>query len=123
MKIIHRFGYYLGGFSIGLVLLAFFLRGKKTSCDYGPNARVIKNISIKKKSYSDEALAFMAKNQLDTTNVSNLIHIGSVNFSDSNTTPKDCKIYAIETSLHDEDLFMSIENCETQATILSFSKE
>ena len=47
MKFIHRLGYYLGGFSIGLILLAFFLQGKKTSCDYGPNARTTKNIANK----------------------------------------------------------------------------
>ncbi len=39
MKLIQRIGYYLGGFSIGLVILAFFLNGKKTSCSYGPDAR------------------------------------------------------------------------------------
>lgn len=123
MKIIHRFGYYFGGFSIGLVLLAFFLRGKKTSCDYGPDARVIKNISIKKKSYSDEALAFMTAHELDTTQVANLIHIGDINFSDSDTNSGNCKTYAIETTLNDEDLFMRVKNCETQATILSFTTE
>ena len=47
MKFIHRLGFYLGGFSIGLIFLAFFLSGKKTSCAYGPNARVLKNISTK----------------------------------------------------------------------------
>ena len=29
MKFIHRLGFYLGGFSIGLVFLMFFLSGKK----------------------------------------------------------------------------------------------
>ena len=52
MKLIQRIGYYLGGFAIGLVVLAFFLSGKKTSCSYGPEARVIKNISTKKLAYS-----------------------------------------------------------------------
>ena len=48
MKFIHRLGYYLGGFSIGLIFLAFFLSGKRASCDYGPDARVLKNIGQKK---------------------------------------------------------------------------
>ena len=47
MKFIHRLGYYLGGFSIGLIFLAFFLSGKRASCDYGPDARVLKNIGQK----------------------------------------------------------------------------
>ena len=47
MKFIHRLGLYLGGFSVGLIFLMFFLSGKKTSCAYSPNARVLKNISTK----------------------------------------------------------------------------
>ena len=54
MKLIHRIGYYLGGFTIGIVILIFFLSGKKTSCDYGPNARVLKNIRSKHKTYTAE---------------------------------------------------------------------
>ena len=53
MKIVHRFGFYMGGFSIGLVFLMFFLSGKKTSCAYGPDARVLKNIQTKRPQYSE----------------------------------------------------------------------
>ena len=31
MKFVHRLGYYLGGFVIGLMLLFFFLGGKKSN--------------------------------------------------------------------------------------------
>ena len=48
MKVLYRLGYYLGGFSVGLILLAFILNGKKTSCNYTPNARVIDNLLQKK---------------------------------------------------------------------------
>ena len=41
MKFIHRLGLYLGGFSVGLIFLMFFLV-EKTSCAYSPNARVLK---------------------------------------------------------------------------------
>ena len=51
MTLLQRIGYYLGGFSIGLIILAFFLNGKKVSCDYGPEARVLKNINTKKSSF------------------------------------------------------------------------
>ena len=40
MRVIDRFGYYLGGFSVGLIFLGFVFSGKKTSCNYGPSARV-----------------------------------------------------------------------------------
>ncbi|OMP30695.1 DUF4258 domain-containing protein [Mangrovimonas sp. DI 80] len=118
MKLIQRIGYYLGGFSIGLIFLAFFLRGKNTSCDYGPNARTIKNIALKKKVYSKEALATMQLYDLDTTAVSNLIWSGNVNFSKSQTKPEDCKTYVIENSLESKEVVIDVENCDSLVTIV-----
>ena len=69
MKFIHRLGYYLGGFSIGLIFLAFFLNGKKVSCDYGPEARVLKNINSKKIVFSEDLTTF----SLDTSEVKSVI--------------------------------------------------
>jgi hypothetical protein len=119
MKLIHRIGYYLGGFSIGLVLLAFFLSGKKTSCSYGPDARTIKNISIKKRFYSEATENAMRTYNLDTLAVSNLIKTGDVNFSESDTKSKDCKTYLIENELDDKEVFLTIKNCDSSATIQS----
>ena len=59
MKLIHRIGYYLGGFSIGLIFLAFILSGKKASCSYGLDARVLKNISTKQLVYSQNVLELL----------------------------------------------------------------
>ena len=69
MKLIHRFGYYLGGFAMGLVILAFFLSGKKSSCNYFPDARVMQDIRIKERAYSDEAWETISKNNIDTANI------------------------------------------------------
>ena len=55
MKFIHRLGYYLGGFAVGLIFLSFFLSGKKTSCSYSPQARTIKNINLKDFQFSGKA--------------------------------------------------------------------
>jgi len=119
MKLIHRIGYYLGGFSIGLIVLTFFLSGKKTSCDYSPNARTIKNISIKKKMYTNEAMASMNTYNLDTLAVTNLIKTGDVNFSKSNTKAIGCKTYLIENIYEDKNFELRIKNCDSTATILS----
>jgi len=117
MKFIHRLGYYLGGFSIGLILLAFFLQGKKTSCDYGPNARTTKNIANKKKHYSTEAQLIMQKHQLDTLTVSNIIRYGNVDFSNSDTKSEECKVYLIENTYKDQEVILSVENCDSIATV------
>ena len=121
MKFIHRVGYYLGGFSIGLIILAFFLQGKKTSCDYGPNARATKNIANKLKSYSEEAESMMIKYQMDTLTVSNLIRFGSVDFSKSDTKSEGCKTYLIENSYKTDNFELVVENCDTIVNIQSIS--
>jgi hypothetical protein len=54
MKFLYRLGFYFGGFSIGLIFLAFILNGKKTSCNYTPNARVIDNLLQKEIMISED---------------------------------------------------------------------
>ena len=119
MKFIHRVGYYLGGFSIGLIILAFFLQGKKTSCDYSPNARTTKNIANKVKIYSEESESVMTQYKMDTLTVSNLIRFGSVNFSKSDTKSKGCKTYYIDNSFKDKEFELTIKNCDSTVTIES----
>lgn len=116
MKLIQRVGYYLGGFSIGLVILAFFLSGKKTSCSYGPDARVLKNISTKRLAYSS-ASSEIIKNNLDSLAIPYILKHGDVNFSKSNTKLDFCKIYVIEDNYNGKDIALTVENCEHKATI------
>lgn len=118
MKFIHRLGYYLGGFSIGLIILAFFLSGKKTSCSYSPNARVLKNIRIKERVYSESALENLARYELDTTQVSNLLSSGNVDFGRSNTDLDSCKTYMITGEASEKSLELLVENCDSIATVL-----
>ena len=47
MSFLKRLSYYLGGFSVGILLLVFFLSGKNTRCTYTPDARVINDFSKK----------------------------------------------------------------------------
>lgn len=123
MKFIHRLGFYLGGFSIGLVFLAFFLSGKRTSCDYGPEARVLKNINTKKQVFTEEATHTINKLSLDTTYLNNALRHGRVNFGDSQTKLDSCRIYAIEQPLDEELLVFKVRNCDSLATILTITKK
>lgn len=121
MKFIHRLGYYLGGFSLGLILLLFFLNGKDASCDYGPNARTVKNISSKPFQYSDKASLFISKQALDSTVIIDLVKYGSVNFSKSKTEIDSCKVYLIENSFKKRDLELHVKNCDSLVTILDIT--
>jgi hypothetical protein len=110
MTLLKRFGYYLGGFSIGLVLLAFFFSGKRTSCAYGPEARVIKTISNKERVFSDETI--------DSALVASIFKYGNVNFSKSDTKRDSCKRYIIEAEIDGKDYVLTVDNC-TKAKIIS----
>lgn len=117
MTLIQRIGYYLGGFSIGLVILAFFLNGKKTSCSYGPEARVLKNINKKKIVFSDYVNSQINNNVIDSTKIRTILKKGDINFSESNTRQKPCGIYIVEGDYNDRNLLLTVENCDSLATI------
>jgi hypothetical protein len=120
MKLIQRIGYYLGGFSIGLVILAFFLNGKKTSCSYGPDARVLKNIRLKKIVFSDNSNAQLLTNNLDSIAVNYVLRKGNINFSESDARQNPCGMYIVEGDFEEKEIILTIENCDSIATITNF---
>jgi hypothetical protein len=119
MKFTQRLAYYLSGFAIGLIILMFFLNGKDASCDYGPNARTIKNISSKPINYSEAASSFINYNQLDSLVIKNLISYGRVDFSESTTGLDSCNIYHIDNSYKKRDIALKVQNCDSLASIVS----
>jgi len=119
MHIAKRFGFYGFGFIIGLLLLFFFLNGKKAGCDYGPDARTLKNIKIKQRVFSKQSLQDLKQNNLDTSAVSSLLRFGDVNFGESNTKLDSCKVYVIEGYVKNANLKMKVQNCDKTATITS----
>ncbi|MGF1556637.1 hypothetical protein [Paucihalobacter sp.] len=118
MKFIHRLGYYLGGFAIGLVILAFFLNGKDASCDYTPNARTTKFLSKLPKTYSESSEQFLIDKEIDSSTLNNLIRFGDVDFKNSNTKGEPCKTYYIDSKLKEEFIRLHIENCDEKVKIL-----
>ncbi len=117
MKLAQRLFYYSGGFVIGLILLFFFLGGKKTSCDYSPTSRVLKNIRIKERIFSEKVLTDMNTYQIDTSDISVLLLKGNVDFSRSNTKMDSCKTYFIEGPVKEKIISLLIENCDSIARI------
>ena len=116
MSFIKRLGYYLGGFSAGLIFLAFFLNGKRTQCNYGPDARVLNNLSKKEWVYAPGVSQSFI---LDSLNIQALIKNGDVDFDLSEIEKDSCKIYMIETELKLREYDLKVENCAKTATILS----
>lgn len=123
MKLIHRIGYYSLGLAIGLVFLAFFLKGKDASCDYSPNARVKKNIRTKEKILSEKVQTLLDNKQIDTSYIRYILHEGSVDFSESNTNLDVCNIYVITAEKDGKNLLMKVENCPEKAIILALDEK
>lgn len=117
MKLAHRLAYYLGGFALGMVFLFFFLGGKRASCDYGPNARTLKNIRTKERSISPDALQVLRSLSLDTAAISRILQYGDVLFSESNTKLDSCKQYVILGKEAGKSLKLLIENCQDTAFV------
>lgn len=125
MNLLQRIGYYLGGFSLGLIILAFFLNGKKTSCAYSPEARVLKNINTKKIFYSQDFIEKINVMQIDTLGLGEIIKNGDINFSNSKPRQKPCGIYIIQGLLKTKDTYLTVENCDSISKInnIAFSIE
>ncbi|MHA7059160.1 hypothetical protein ACWGOQ_0018175 [Aquimarina sp. M1] len=117
MKLAHRLGFYFFGFIIGLFLLFFFLGGKKASCDYTPTARVLKNIRIKKRIFSEDARVAMSNYRIDTADISNILRSGNVDFGKSNTKLDSCKTYFIEGEAKEKTIGLLIANCDSIARV------
>ena len=118
MKLIQRLAYYSGGFIIGLLLLFFFLGGKKASCDYGPNARTLKNIRSKERIIDEAVHVSLSTIDKDTSVISEILKSGDVLFAESNTRLDSCKIYVIKGRKELQNLRLTVENCDEKAKVL-----
>ncbi|SFD08056.1 hypothetical protein [Algibacter pectinivorans] len=117
MSLIQRIGYYLGGFSLGLIILAFFLNGKKTSCSYGPDSRVLKNINSKNLIYSENISQALLAKDIDSLGVAYILKKGDINFSESTPRQEPCGVYTIDANYNEKELSLVVQNCDSIATL------
>ena len=61
--------------------------------------------------------------QIDTTTIALILKHGDVNFSKSNTDLETCKIYVVYKTVEEKEIELTIENCETIATVKNISIE
>ncbi len=113
MKLLYRLGFYMIGFSVGLIFLAFILKGKKTTCNYGPNDRVISNLSKKK-----WKTTINADSRFDSLAFSGVLNKARVDFRKSNTQKDSCKIYFINCYWDEKPISLEVENCEKTIQVL-----
>ena len=107
MSFLKRLYYFSTGLIIGIVFLFFILNGKRTSCNYGPSARVIDNI------ISKELVLKYQTDSIANEELYDIISNGRVRFNKSDITYEPCALYFIESG----DLSLLIENCDEQALV------
>ncbi len=104
-------------FSFGLILGTFFLitflNGKKLSCNYGPEARVINNLKQKKWIFENKNLA------IDNFNYIDFLENCKVVFNKSDTSKDSCKIYFLKGIRKYEEIIISAENCIKSVKIIT----
>ena len=103
MSFLKRLSYYFGGFSVGIMLLLFFLGGKNTRCTYGPDARVINDFSNKEWVFTIP--------MLDSINQLDFLKGGDIVFSESIVGIDTCDVYRLRLS----DLEYDVKNCDSIA--------
>ena len=107
MSFLKRLYYFSTGLIIGTIFLFFIFNGKKTSCNYGPSARVIDNIISKELIFKQE------KDYIQNDELIKIISNGKVRFNKSDIDKKPCALYFIESGA----LNLLVENCDKKATI------
>ena len=107
MSFLKRIYYFSTGLIIGIVFLFFIFNGKRSSCNYGPNARVIDNI------ISKELVLKYQTDSIADDELYGLIYKGRVRFNKSDITNEPCPLYFVESG----DLSLLIENCIKQALV------
>ena len=113
-----RLGWYLVGFSIGLVFLVFIVKKKsgETGLEicYFPNCRVLKDIRSKPISYSDGLENRFAN---DSILWNSFFKEGNIDFGASDTKSEPCKTYIIKS---EGDQRISLKNCPEKVIVESF---
>lgn len=117
-----RFALYGFGFAMGLVLVFFFLGGKRASCNWLPNDRILNIIRQKEVLLSEEVKRDMKSLGTDSLSVYRILENGNVDFSKSRVKNEPCRLYWIQGSESQEAILISVEVCDSVATVNSLQR-
>lgn len=112
-----RFALYGFGFAIGIALVFFFLGGKKASCNWLPNDRMLKIIRSKQINYSAEVQNQLRSANIDTLDINLILDNGDIDFSKSQTKNNPCRKYLINGIKEQKNMTLTVKICDSVATI------
>ncbi|MGB5321715.1 hypothetical protein [Lutimonas sp.] len=112
-----RFTLYGIGFAIGIVLVFFFLGGKKASCNWLPNDRILNIISQKQITFSEEVNSELSSTETDSLDIMEILKRGEIDFSKSQVKNDPCRNYWIEGAVDQKNLVITVELCDSTAVV------
>ena len=112
-----RFTLYGFGFVLGLILVFFFLGGKRASCNWMPNDRILNIISQKKISFDDDVKQVMVTSTIDSLDLMMILQHGDVDFSKSQVKNEPCRNYWIQGNQDQKNLVITVELCDSLAVV------
>jgi len=118
-----RLPYFLGGLIIGIILVNFIWKKKGTEFNYGPNSRVLKNLSTKERVYSDNALMILNSSEIDTANISQILKNGNVDLGNKIKLDSCFYQYNIQGRKELKNVTLTVINCESSAIVEDISIE
>ncbi|MDO9276027.1 MAG: hypothetical protein Q7T92_10825, partial [Lutibacter sp.] len=111
-----RLPYFLVGLTLGIIAVFFVFDKKEATFDYSPNARVLKNISIKKHIFSEDTKSTILSKQIDTALISRILKNGNVDIW--NKIKMDtCIQYNIKGRRDLKNMTLTVKNCDSMAFI------
>ena len=116
MKLLYRLGFYFFGFFVGIILLSVIFKGKKTTCNYAPNDRVISNLSMK--SWNSKLVDIV---KFDSISFHEFLDTARVDFNKSDTVKDSCKIYYLNGYWNEQAISLEVENCEKNVNLIRFN--
>ncbi len=111
-----RLPYYLFGFLIGIIVVLFIWNKKGTEFNYGPNARVLKNIRTKTQVFSIDIESSLASKQIDTSTITKILKNGDVDMWNK-VKIDTCTTYSISGKKELKNMILTVKNCDSIAFI------
>lgn len=117
-----RFALYGIGFGMGIVLVFFFLGGKRASCNWLPNDRILNIIQKKQLRFGDDIRYDLLTAEADSLDIRAILKNGDIDFSKSKVKNDPCRLYWIEGQGKQSSLLISVELCDSVATVSSLKR-
>lgn len=114
---------YGAGFFMGLLIVFFFLGGKKASCNWLPNDRILNLIRKKELTFDPVIHERIREYGIDSMAIIKILQNGDVDFSKSQTKNDPCRFYMIEGIGDQKDLLIKVDVCDSIATVSELSQK